>query len=159
MSIKIFSDLLPSFLDRAWFIFSFILCLLSWIDGGENDDDFVPRGAVGVAEDMLEVSLIINVHFSLLCCDLVQLWFVLTLFGCHHIDGFLVSVGCCPKKFLSCIIMWFIALMTDCTLYLVYAAYVGLVFCDLPLASPFAYFCLCNTWSSMSICTCSKCCC
>ena len=65
------------------------MCLLSWIDGDENDDDGVPRGAVGVAEDMLEVSLIINVHFSLLCCDLVRLCFVLTLFGYHLIDGFL----------------------------------------------------------------------
>ena len=69
MSMKIFSDFLPSFLDGARFIFSFILCLLSWIDGDEKDDDSVPRGAVGVAEDMLEVSLIINVHFSLLCCN------------------------------------------------------------------------------------------
>ena len=56
MSMKIFSDFLPSFLDSACFILPFILCLLSWKDGDENDDDAVPRGAVGVAEDMLEVS-------------------------------------------------------------------------------------------------------
>ena len=73
MSMKIFSDFLPSFLDSACFILPFILCLLSWKDGDENDDDAVPRGAVGVAEDMLEVSLIINVHFSLLFRNLVQL--------------------------------------------------------------------------------------
>ena len=58
-----------------------------------------------------------------------------------------------------CIIMWFTALMTDCTFPLVYAASVGLVFCDLPLGSLCALFCLCNTWGSMSVCTCSKCCC
>ena len=73
MSIKKNSDFLPSFLESACFIFSFILCLLSCTDGDDNDDDAVPRGAVAVAEDMLEVSLIINVHFSLLCCNLVQL--------------------------------------------------------------------------------------
>ena len=33
----------------------------------------VPSGAVAVAEDMLEISLIINVRFSLLYCNLVQL--------------------------------------------------------------------------------------
>ena len=44
-----------------------MLCLLSCADGDDNDDDAVPRVAVAVAEDMLEVSLIINVHFSLLC--------------------------------------------------------------------------------------------
>ena len=50
-----------------------MLFLLSCTDGDGNDDDAVPRGAVAVAEDILEVSLIINVHFSLLCCNLVQL--------------------------------------------------------------------------------------
>ena len=116
--MKIFSDFLPSILDGAWFIISFILCLLSWIDGDENDDDSVHRGAVGVAEDMLEVSLIINVHFSLLCCNLIQLLFVLTLFGGHLVDDFLASVGCCPKKILLWKVMWFTAVVTNCSLSL-----------------------------------------
>ena len=37
--------------------------MLSCIDGEDNDDDAVSRGADGVAEDMPQVSLIINVHF------------------------------------------------------------------------------------------------
>ena len=71
--LKYFSYFLASFLDTASFIFSFILCSLSCVDGDDNDDDAVPRGAVAVVEDMLEVSLIINAHFSLLYCNLVQL--------------------------------------------------------------------------------------
>ena len=47
--------------------------LISCVDGDDNDDDAVPRRAVAVVEDMFEVSLIINVHFSLLYCNLVQL--------------------------------------------------------------------------------------
>ena len=42
---------------------SVCLCLSSCIDSEDNYDDAVPRGADGVAEDMPEVSLIINVHF------------------------------------------------------------------------------------------------
>ena len=70
---KCFSYFLASSLDSARFIFSFILCLLSTIDGEDNDDNAVLRGAGAVVEDMPEVSLIINVYFSLLFCNFVQL--------------------------------------------------------------------------------------
>ena len=48
-------------------------CLLSCIDGEDDDDDAVPGGAVTVAKDMSQVSLTINVHASILFCNLVKL--------------------------------------------------------------------------------------
>ena len=154
-----------TFLDRSWFSFSFILCLLSCIDSEDDDDvpvvfslslslslvrslslsrflslslylyislslsfslspslslflSAVPRWAIAVAEDMPEVSLIINVQFLIVYCNLGQLWFVLTMFGCHFVDGFPSSVGWCSKKALFCKVKWFTALVTDCTLLL-----------------------------------------
>ena len=49
------------------------MCLLSCIDGEDDDDDAVPRWAIAVADDMPEVSLIINVHFLIVYCNLGQL--------------------------------------------------------------------------------------
>ena len=69
---------LSGFLENAWCIFcSFVLCLLCCVGGEDDDDDYVaPRAAVAVAEDMPDVSLIINILLSM------QLDTVVICFGC-----------------------------------------------------------------------------